>query len=293
MRKKWILGLLALTALLMGTQPNQETVPPQCTVAQLASGACAPAKLGTRVRVSNADVAIGDTNCASGTGANLILCEYNGTNWVASSASSVCNSSAGCLISDGTDWCVDSDLDGVACEALEPNFSMNAPTNSAGDETVQGNLTVVGAITETGVTQMHEALHGYIKTNTTVPTTGLCWELFNISSGPIACSNNSFHAPFKMRITRFCTGAEVSATLTNPCTIDLNNFTTTTVLASIRYADSGGDLTHAENQNFCATVNQDVAAFDELYIQANATTCNPAPTAWQRTFFQIYGYGID
>lgn len=68
--------------LLMAQHPNTNTVPPLCTVAQLAAGTCAPVQLGTRVRISNSDLAVGDLNCASGTGVNLILCEYDGTSWV-------------------------------------------------------------------------------------------------------------------------------------------------------------------------------------------------------------------
>lgn len=76
--------LAAVGLLLMGqSSPSTETVPPLCTVAQLAAGNCAPAKLGTRVRISNSD-STGDTNCAVGTGSNTVLCEYDGTVWRAS-----------------------------------------------------------------------------------------------------------------------------------------------------------------------------------------------------------------
>lgn len=74
---------MASALLLMGQ--NTETVPPLCTVAELAAGTCAPAKLGTRVRISNSDSTT-DTDCATGTGANLILCEFNGTNWAVASS---------------------------------------------------------------------------------------------------------------------------------------------------------------------------------------------------------------
>lgn len=78
--RRWFLAPLAL--LLLGSNPSNETVPPQCTVAQVAAGTCAPSKLGTRIRISNGNVATGDTNCAVGTGAFTILCEFDGTNWI-------------------------------------------------------------------------------------------------------------------------------------------------------------------------------------------------------------------
>lgn len=78
--RRWLLAPLAL--LLLGSNPSNETVPPQCTVSDLAAGTCAPSKLGTRVRISNGNVATGDTNCAVGTGAFTILCEFDGANWI-------------------------------------------------------------------------------------------------------------------------------------------------------------------------------------------------------------------
>lgn len=74
--------LLAIAGLLLMGQssPSTETVPPLCTVAQLAAGTCAPAKLGTTVRISDGDVSP-DLNCASGTGAVTLFCRFNGTNW--------------------------------------------------------------------------------------------------------------------------------------------------------------------------------------------------------------------
>jgi hypothetical protein len=97
--KRWILASL----LLSGTAGAQstETVPPQCTVAQLAAGTCAPAKLGTRVRISNSDSAV-DTNCASGTGSNLILCEFDGTTWIQASISETAGPGAANLIENGS-----------------------------------------------------------------------------------------------------------------------------------------------------------------------------------------------
>lgn len=65
-------------------------------------------------------------------------------------ASRLCPGSIGCLITDGVDICLDSDRDGVPCENTEPNLTMNAPVNAAGDETVQGDLDVAGDLTVTG-----------------------------------------------------------------------------------------------------------------------------------------------
>jgi len=82
---KYLLTCLAALGLLVPVvvwaQPASRSAPPSCSVAQLAAGTCAPARLGTRVRIRNADAAV-DENCALDTGAEAIICEYNGTNWV-------------------------------------------------------------------------------------------------------------------------------------------------------------------------------------------------------------------
>ena len=81
--KRWLPLLLWLgLAAPAWAQQNTNTVPPSCTVAQLAGGTCVPGKLGTRVRVSNGDLPSGDLDCATGTGTNNVLCEYDGTSWV-------------------------------------------------------------------------------------------------------------------------------------------------------------------------------------------------------------------
>jgi hypothetical protein len=85
---KWLAVLLLLTPALAYAQPaNVETVPPSCNVVRLAAGLCAPARLGTRVRITNTNLG-NDTNCASGSGAFDQICEYNGTAWVSTAIAS-------------------------------------------------------------------------------------------------------------------------------------------------------------------------------------------------------------
>lgn len=53
------------------------------------------------------------------------------------------------LGTDGTFWCLDTDIDGTYCEASEPNLSINAPLGTTGNETVQGTLTVTSTLSAT------------------------------------------------------------------------------------------------------------------------------------------------
>lgn len=74
--------LLLVLALLLprhdASAQATNTVPPACTVAQLTGGTCAPAKAGTRVRITNSS---GNSDCTSGTGALTSVCEYDGAVW--------------------------------------------------------------------------------------------------------------------------------------------------------------------------------------------------------------------
>jgi hypothetical protein len=76
----FFLAVVALWSLPAWAQPSVKSVLPECTRAQLAAGTCAPARIGTTVRISNADEAL-DADCATGEGANNIVCVYDGTNW--------------------------------------------------------------------------------------------------------------------------------------------------------------------------------------------------------------------
>ena len=76
----WALGVL-LAGTAQAQPQSAAAVVPTCTVAQLAAGTCAPAREGVRVHITNGDAAV-DTDCATTTGAEDIICEYNGSAWV-------------------------------------------------------------------------------------------------------------------------------------------------------------------------------------------------------------------
>ena len=180
---------------------------------------------------------------------------------------------------NGTDWCVDTDSDGTFCESTEPNLTRNGEVGTSFPK----------------MTNLHEDLLARATTGTGVPVAGNCWSWNSDQSSPIGCASDqySWRTSKKVRITDFCSAPQAAQTLTNACTIDLYNATTAAVLGTIRYADSGGDLTHALGQAFCKAIDTTVNAGDRLDLRANSSTCSPAPTLWHFTQFEVFGYGVD
>lgn len=203
----------------------------------------------------------------------------------------LCLSGLGCLRTNGVDLYLDADADSTL-DANEPNLTMNAPVGTSGDETVQGDLTVAGAFTVAAVTKPFESPLMEAGTGGTAPTTGQCLQAGTFVATFQSCANGvSYIAPFKLHLTRFSAFAQGGATLTGSCIIHLRDETATTNLASITFAPSGGNLTHAEGQFYSATVGVDVAAGHALRFYSDATTC--APGAWSKTVFQTFGYGAN
>jgi hypothetical protein len=78
MRNYILAGLLLLAPTVGWAQGNTNTVPPACTVANIAT--CAPAVEGTVVRMT---LGADETDCTTDGGTTTVVCEYDGSAWVA------------------------------------------------------------------------------------------------------------------------------------------------------------------------------------------------------------------
>lgn len=225
----------------------------------------------------------------------------------------LCFRSIGCMTGDGQDICVDTDNDGIPCEPGEPNLMMNAPTNAAGDETVQGNLTVVGSITETGVTHVHERMLFDFSTaiitsagvGAPLPDANDCWALRGdyedviIGTATDPGGRCRQRLSYDVRITRICgTLVDGSVPTAGNCQIEFyTEGERSTPLATINVSTgTAGDLDSVE-RTVCVPVGVNIeggteAAPEALYAQASASDCDPADN-WPEVYFEVLGYGID
>jgi len=99
MRKIFLASLLLLAPIVSWAQGNTNTVPPACTVANIAT--CAPAVEGTVVRMT---LGADETDCTTDGGTTTVVCEYDGSAWVAvGSGGAVWTGANGETISNETD----------------------------------------------------------------------------------------------------------------------------------------------------------------------------------------------
>jgi len=209
----------------------------------------------------------------------------------------LCLASMGCLMGDGTDVCVDTNENGIGCDSGDPNLTMNAPTNDAGDETVQGNLVVVGAITETGVTRMHETLLMWSLVDDVNPASGNCafWYQDGLSSHYTTCGSSAtiIEPPFKVQLTRFCVNVLETSNYDadDVFTFDLEDSAQSVLNAQLTVRDSGG--TANDGGNGCVTATGIVLGTTKLQIQASSVAGSPAAGAIGDLMFTVWGYGVD
>jgi|SRR5262245_7046023 len=219
-------------------------------------------------------------------------------------ASRLCIANVGCLTGDGTDVFLDADGDGTL-DPFELNLTVNAP-NAAGDETVSGNLTLVGELIKQGAnadafpfeaplwsTLSYDANIG--GDPTPIPAASQCLsitggDIWNYTGG----SSTLFRLPFKAKITRFAAVQQWNTnSFTGNCTFTLINNNTSQNLASISFGPSGQDIGNTNGVAAVKTVPTGVSTWgagQALQLCADAA-CNPG--GWNRVYFYILGYGVD
>lgn len=194
------------------------------------------------------------------------------------------------LLTDGVNWCVDTDADNIACETGEPNLTVNAPTNAGGDQTVQGNLTVVGGL----VTATGEAERTLVWWSI---STGDAWTVANCVSAFDAqpdglCTTFAIELPANATFTKLCGSNPFGGALFNgsdSVNMRLRNTASTTTYANLLMDSAAGF--HTFPNYACVNVLDSTYPSDEdIVLEVQAITDTPGSTAGSDFFFELRGH---
>jgi hypothetical protein len=212
---------------------------------------------------------------------------------------SVESSGIGALAISGSDICWDIDANG--CDDGDPNLTQNAPTNTNGDETVQGILTVVDEFRVTGIPEpLEDTLYSFRTASGSgaIPDNDWCYPMFGYATAPIAGRGSdpsgSCEHPLAtdLQLTQMCVTFVVGTAPTNNCVLQLyEKGERGTVHASF---DVGGTEMDTVGETKCVALNVPIDdAPESLYFQASATAndCD-ATTNWPELEVLVRGYRV-